>query len=798
MRTAQVCGPFFLEQMIGNVRLYTAVFLLLGVSVAAYSFANWQIPDHARFLSFFGLALSASIGKVALPGFAGRMPFNFLFVLVALVELSAAEALLLACASSAVEMVWDRTRRARLGEIYFNLATVAVAVAAAQRVLTILRPQPGFPEWLAVAMSGTAFFIFSTFPRAAIVALTERSPVLSIWIRRHIDAFPVYLAGSCVAFVFHEVASSAGWAVALLTIPAVYLLFRTYELYMARIGDQKRHADQMANLHMRTIEALALAIEAKDDTTSNHLRRVRVYAVEVGREIGMPEEELEALQAAAVLHDIGKLAVPEYIISKPGKLTPEEFDKMKVHPVVGAEILEHVQFPYPVVPIVRAHHEKWNGTGYPYGLRGKDIPLGARILSAVDALDALATDRQYRRALPLDEAMSKIEEESGRSFDPDVVAVLRRRYRELEQMAQSAKGVNLKLSTGVRITRGAAPATGFESSERLKFSSEPGTIKDLHEAITQARSDVQSVLASNSTLNLHELCALLGVRIKRVINYDAIVVYLVRDDELVPVHVHGDNHRLFSSLRIPLGQGLSGWVAENRKPILNGNPSVESGYLNNANISSTLRSALAVPLESAAGNVIGVLSLYHDSRDAFTRDELRILQSITPKLAAAIENAAGRSTQITAPFAPDGVGLLRRLDTELARSRRLNLPLGVVVCSINGYHDMTPGEAEHAFSSVARLARGEGREFEIMARTAENEIVLVITGMPRHSLHARAARLHKVTLSSGATVITGAASYPDDGTDGEQLLAAADRNVLREKLQPVPLPVAAFAHRNWA
>src|SRR3989440_6539273 len=119
-------------------------------------------------------------------------------------------------------------------------------------------------------------------------------------------------------------------------------------------------------------------------------------------------EEMEALQAASLLHDIGKLAVPEHIISKPGRLTPEEFEKMKIHPVVGAEILERVQFPYPVVPIVRAHHEKWDGTGYPSGLAGEAIPIGARILSAVDCLDALASDRQYRRALPLDQAMSGV------------------------------------------------------------------------------------------------------------------------------------------------------------------------------------------------------------------------------------------------------------------------------------------------------------------------------------------------------------------------------------------------------
>src|SRR2546430_6828516 len=191
----------------------------------------------------------------------------------------------------------------------------------------------------------------------------------------------------------------------------------------------------MANLHLRTIEALALAIEAKDHTTHDHLQRVRVYAIEVAKELKISDDELEALRAAALLHDIGKLAVPEHIINKPGRLTPEEFEKMKIHPVVGAEILEQVKFPYPVVPIVLARHEKWDGSGYPHGCRGEEIPIGARILSAVDCLDALASDRQYRRALPLDKAMEAVAALAGGRFDPQIVEGVQRRHAGIERQA---------------------------------------------------------------------------------------------------------------------------------------------------------------------------------------------------------------------------------------------------------------------------------------------------------------------------------------------------------------------------
>src|SRR5205807_10389262 len=183
---------------------------------------------------------------------------------------------------------------------------------------------------------------------------------------------------------------------------------RSYLLYLQRLEDEKVHAEEVSSLHLRTIEALALAIEAKDHTTHDHLQRVQVYAMELAEDLKLGKSDQEALRAAALLHDIGKLAVPEHIISKPGRLTPEEFEKMKIHPVVGAEILERVKFPYPVVPIVRSHHEKYDGSGYPFGLKGDEIPIGARILSAVDYLDAMASDRQYRRAIALDEVMKRL------------------------------------------------------------------------------------------------------------------------------------------------------------------------------------------------------------------------------------------------------------------------------------------------------------------------------------------------------------------------------------------------------
>jgi putative nucleotidyltransferase with HDIG domain len=328
------------------------------------------------------------------------------------------------------------------------------------------------------------------------------------------------------------------------------------------------------------------------------------------------------LRAAAVLHDIGKLAVPEHIISKPGKLTRGEFEKMKIHPVVGAEILERVVFPYPVVPIVRAHHEKWDGNGYPYGLKGKEIPIGARILAAVDCLDALASDRQYRRALPLDEAMAKVASEAGTSFDPDVVRALQARYVELEQRVRNlTPQLQPVLSTDIKITRGHAPAAGFEDAETPDASQ----LARLQAALDPTDFD-KSIRTVDGSLRMQEILAVSAVRIKRIVPFDAIAFYFWHENELRAEFVLGDESHRLEQLRVKAGEGLIGWVAEVGKPIVNGNPAVELGFTGLAGHAAKLDSALALPLQSGCERP-AVVAMYRGQKDRFTSVDL---ESVLP------------------------------------------------------------------------------------------------------------------------------------------------------------------------
>jgi diguanylate cyclase (GGDEF)-like protein len=494
------------------------------------------------------------------------------------------------------------------------------------------------------------------------------------------------------------------------------------------------------------------------------------------------------------------LAVPEHIISKPGKLTPEEFEKMKIHPVVGAEILERVRFPYPVAPIVRAHHEKWDGSGYPSGLKGEDIPIGARILAAVDCLDALASDRQYRRAMPLEEAMKVVRSEAGRAFDPRVVAALDQGYVQWERKAKLPAPKPAALSKDVKIERGLAPAAGFEASNGspAPVDAEPVNFLNL---IAGARQEVQALFEISqdlgNSLSLDETLSVLDVRLRRIIPHHSLAVWMVRGDELIPEYVNGEDCRLFSSLQIPVGQGLSGWVAENGKPIVNGNPSVEPSYRNDKTLTSGLRSAVALPLEGAGGT-LGVLTLYHMERDAFTKDHLRLLMAIAPKIGMSIENALRfqqAESSATTDFLtslPNARSLFLQLDAEVSRARRNNQPLTVVVMDLDELKQINDRyghlEGNRLLREVAAALKNNCREYDYVARMGGDEFVVLFSGVKNAEAEQRVEEFRRVVAGIGIqsfdkplSASVGIAHFPTDGTDAERLLAEADRLMYQQK-----------------
>ena len=783
-----------------RAKAYIILTATLGVIVLAHAPSAIRPSVATRFLCYLvGVILTSQL-KVRLPGIPGTVSVNFFFLMMGILDLDVRQVLVLACAGTAGQMLWHARPFPKPVQMVFNLASITVASYCAFNTYhwRLLQAIDGSPP-IALIASTLLFFLFNTLAVSGVLALTEGKGFWSIWRENFVWTAAQYLALAALAGLVHIVDERTGWEIALLLFPIIYLVYRSYDLYLGRLEQASMHVTEMADLHLRTIEALALAIDAKDDNTHDHLRRVKVYATEIGKEMHLGSSDMQALEAAALLHDIGKLAVPEYIISKPGKLTPEEFEKMKIHPVVGAEILERVQFPYPVVPIVRAHHEKWNGSGYPDGLKGEEIPLGARILAVVDCLDALASDRQYRRAFPLHVALEKVLAESGTSFDPSVVEVLARRSGELELLVKAASGAQPRLSTDAHIARGGAPGAGFETP------GQPARVQstmDFLASIAAARqefhmlADVLNELGSS--LSVEETLSLLAARLKHMIPFDTVAIYVRDHERLKAQFVTGEEYRLFSALEIPLGQGLSGWVAENRRPIINGSPSVEPSYLNDPAKCSRLRSALAVPLEGVAG-VAGVLTLYHAEADAFTRDHLRILQAISSKAGLAIENAMKyrqvEDSSVTDELTglPNARSLFIQLDSELARSRRSGAPLVVLVLDLDGFKNVNDRFGHLAGNKVLQMIaeglRSTCREYDCVARMGGDEFVVIVAGAAREATASKARQFQQVTREVGLalyqqdilSVSIGEACYPEDGADAEQLLAVADKRMYEAK-----------------
>jgi diguanylate cyclase (GGDEF)-like protein/putative nucleotidyltransferase with HDIG domain len=785
-------------------KLFIALMIIAGTGTLVYGGIHQSSRNIAEFICYLGIAILASRLKVNLPGITGTLSVNFLFILIGVLELSFTETMILGAISMVAQCLYpDRPKAIQLT---FNVCAGSVSTALAYLVYhhPLLNLLVGSRPVL-LGLAATMYFIANAGSIAMVISLTERRPIKRILVDCYFWSFPYYLVGAGIAGAIAWLNQSFNWETSLLVLPAVYLIYRSYRLYLGKLEDEKRHVEEMANLHLRTIEALALAIEAKDHTTHEHLQRVRVYAIEVAKELKVSGPELEALHAAALLHDIGKLAVPEHIISKPGRLTPEEFEKMKIHTLVGAEILERVRFPYPVVPIVRAHHEKFDGSGYPMGLKGAEIPIGARILSAVDYLDALASDRQYRRALPLKDVMQKLAAESGKSFDPKVVEILQKRYQQLERLAlaKSSEDPNAPLSTSIKIERGLEPAAGFESAVAQDYAGKETTFLS---SIAAARQEAQALFELSqdlgASLSLGETLSVFSVKLKPMVPYDAIAIYIKREEELVPEYVNGDNYRLFSSLRIPVGHGLSGWVAQNRKPIINGNPSVEPGYLNDPSKFSSLRSALAVPLEGVSG-VIGVLALYRAERDAFTSDHLRILLAVSGKMALAIENALkfaqAENSAITDYLTglPNARSLFLQLDRELARCKRDNSTLTVMVADMDGFKQMNDRfghlEGNRVLRLFAQALKDTCREYDYVARMGGDEFVVIAPGLATDAAGKKAEQMRTLARQAGSEVCgeeilslsVGRALYPEDGNDAEQLLAEADRRMYLEKQKQI-------------
>jgi putative nucleotidyltransferase with HDIG domain len=472
--------------------------------------------------------------------------------------------------------------------------------------------------WL--LLFAAVYFFLNTFAIAVAIALHERVNAISIW-RAHFQNLWFTFIGGALGAAFVVFALQLGtYGLVVLSFPlllAVILHF-AYRNATGRVADQLHHLAEVNRLHLSTIEALAHAIDAKDGVTHDHIRRVQTRAVALAGHVGMDDElQLRAIEAAALLHDIGKLAIPEHILNKPGELTVAEFDRMKSHARVGAEILSEVDFPYPVVPIVRHHHENWDGTGYPDGLKGPDIPIGARILAVVDCFDALTSDRPYRRALSVWEAFEIIDARRGTMYDPAIVDAF---HDVCASTLVSEPEFNDQVETaGIPV---APPCTSFlsasaESCDEIRMA--------VHLGASLSRG---SKGACPWRALADRLCELPGV--------DTVVVYVVDEtgECLIPLRVSGKYARSIEHLSIPIGKRMSGWVAAVGQPMINADAALDLFDT----WAESLRSAIAIPCRGPDA-APAVVALYSTRAGAFASLHQRLVEAAV-SLIASRETAA--------------------------------------------------------------------------------------------------------------------------------------------------------------
>lgn len=771
-------------------RVFVLVAFSLGLAQLASLSFHWHSVDPRRFLIYLVMAGIASFFHLDTADRSGGFSLNLPFVLVSIVDLSGPEAVVIGCVSAIIQSLHS-PEGLSLRRLGLSLGVQATVIATASFMLQSL-----LPTWLGdppyrLFLAAVALFIANTFPAAILRRLAEKQRLGSVWKSAYFWAFPYYLVGAALAQVIHLGKSAFSSGTSLLVLVALYLTYRHYRAQKAEWTIRETHADDVAALHLRAIEGLALAVEAKDNmNTRGHIRRVQIYTLGIGKSMGLARTELEALQAGALLHDIGKLAVPDYILTKPGKLTPEEFAKVKVHPLVGAEIVEQMQFPYPVAPIVRAHHEKWDGSGYPYGLKGENIPIGARILSVADCLDAMISDRSYRKGVPIAAAVKQIVDEAGKSFDPEVVRVLEQQYANLEQRARIQATQGPVLSTDVVVERGAAPDAGLDLCGLPNGSHGD----DFLTTITAAGREEQllrETAAAGACLDPAGTMKLVDGALRRKIPCDALVFFVRHANTLNAQYATGKHTEYLMQLQVPLGDGVTGWVGQNLQPVVNGNPAVDPGFQGGQ--TEPLQSVLSVPLIGSDG-LVAVLALYRHKRDAFTRNDLQLVSAVVPNITSALENALAhrevesRASLDTLTGVYNRSQLIRFLDEELSRAHRDEQPVTLLIVELPAYwklaESLSTDKMDELLVTIAKGLQQSSRDYDRLGRIGENRFALILPGMKPVYMIAILDRIREMAFESGIAVCgqrvevnLGGAFYPDDGDGARNLLLVGEQKL---------------------
>ena len=651
-------------------------------------------------------------------------------------------------------------------------------------------------------------YFLSTIATAAFVAFDSGKSRLTLSRESLVWTSLTEVASAASASLFYSALYTGNLTsvfVGLLIIGLVHLLYRFDERRVAEVrraeAEKTRHLREMAELHMNTIESLAIAIDAKDQTTHGHVRRTQLYATEMGRLLKVSESEIQALVAGALLHDIGKLAVPEYILNKPGKLTESEFAKMKIHPTVGGDILKRVAFPYPVEDIVRYHHEKWDGTGYPKGLKAQNIPLVARIIAVVDFYDATRCDRPYRKGMTREDSLALLRKMASSSFDPRVVEVFIEHVEEFDKMIESQDIKEQVASDDVEDQTNARPDAGL-ASDTLGTPNDVTGFRSITEAQREAFALHEIAQTIGSSLNLKDTVALVSSKLRAIVPFDTCVIYLVdeKTGKALPAHAAGEHADIFSRRRVNIGDGITGWVIANGRSMCNASPELDLVGVPEE-ITKSIKGVLVAPLIREDG-AFGAITLYSKSRISYTSEHVRLLESVSQHASSALNNAMTfektKESALTDTLTdlPNARAFYMMLEQRIAECQRLNKEaLAVISMDVDDFKKIndTYGHAvgDRVLATISTIIKKEMRQMDILARYAGDEFVAIMPMASSTMANMIAERVraavesHKYPVRTGKVVeigiSIGVACFPTDGETTEELFTDAARKMQHDK-----------------
>jgi len=615
-----------------------ATVFLVALAVAAGSAILWavissfRLPLRGLFTLFIAVIVSVFVARfqLRLPRYPETLPVGNLFAVWAVFWFGLPAAIVLGAASLYLNY-WPNRRKDRQAffTVFARMFSLVASVSTFAIAFGWIAPSPEQFEGL---NEGTLRAIIGGAAIVAVVHVLVKIPIYLIyhWLegdhqspdaivtrltQQSISNLVIAAATIFICLPFAHFGIEFGFVFA----PVAIFANLAYSIHLKRLEQKTRQISEASRVHLATVEALATAIDARDQIGLGHVRRTQIYAIGIGELLGLGEDDINALRTGALLHDIGKLAVPDHILSKPGKLTSGEMEKAKIHATVGALILESVDFKYPVVSAIRFHHERWDGLGYPDGLKGENIPLTARILAVADSYDTLRGARPYRPAYPKDKARQMISENSGTRFDPMVVRYF---LKNLTRLESEVNAQGLAYSQDDHASPNVLGANNYV--EQIKLANRE--VFTLYELAREFSSSVE----------LQETLTLFTRKVAEFVPFVTCAVFLMDEKNTfaTAVHVDGENKSILTSRRIKVGQGATGIALKKKAPIQNVSPDLDFSF-SHVELTQQYSTMASVPL-IADEVLIGAVSIYARDMESYGEEHLRLFETIARIAAEAI------------------------------------------------------------------------------------------------------------------------------------------------------------------